>query len=160
MLLIDLGVPGDVAPEVDRIEDAFLYSLEDLERISAGGRARRDEAVAAATVIVESELKRLTEESAARQAAPAIAALRRHFEEARAEVLARASGLDAEAATRLLLNRLLHEPFVALKALSSEAAHTPEERRRIERTLLKLFGIERRYGGTAAREDDGSDAQS
>ena len=70
---------------------------------------------------------------------------------------------DADAATRLLINRLLHEPSTALKALAAEAAHGPEERRRIERTLLKLFGIERRYGGPArddAREDDGSDAQS
>lgn len=163
MLLIDLGIPGDVAREVDSLEDAFLYTLDDLERISAGGRAGREQAASAAHAILAEELGRHLRDSAARQAAPAVVALRRHFEQARAEVLARSAGLDADAATRLLINRLLHEPSIALKALAAEAAHGPEERRRIERTLLKLFGIERRYGGPArenAREDDGSDAQS
>ncbi|HEX6101958.1 MAG TPA: glutamyl-tRNA reductase, partial [Alphaproteobacteria bacterium] len=155
--------PVDIAPEVDALEDAFLYTLDDLERISAGGRAGREQAASAAHAIVAEELARHLRDSAGRQAAPAVVALRRHFEQARAEVLARGAGLDADAATRLLINRLLHEPSTALKALAAEAAHGPEERRRIERTLLKLFGIERRYGGPArddAREDDGSDAQS
>jgi glutamyl-tRNA reductase len=165
MLLIDLGVPGDIAPEANGIEDAFLYTLDDLERISAGGRAGREQAAAAARAILDEELERFAREGAARAAAPALVALRRHFERARAEVLAHAGGLDADAATRLLINRLLHEPSTALKALAAEAAaHGPEERRRIERTLLKLFGIERRYGGDAAGgnagEDTGSDAQS
>jgi glutamyl-tRNA reductase len=165
MLLIDLGVPGDIAPEVDGLEDVFLYALDDLERISAGGRAGRAQAAAAARAILEEELQRLTREGAARDAAPALVALRRHFEQARAEILASAAGLDADAATRLLINRLLHEPSTALKALAADAAaHGPQERRRIERTLLKLFGIERRYGAAGphedAGEDKGSDAQS
>jgi glutamyl-tRNA reductase len=164
MLLIDLGIPGDIAGDVDALEDAFLYTLDDLERISAGGRAGREQAASAARAILEEELGAHLREGARREAAPAVVALRRHFEQARAEVLARGAGLDAEAVTRLLINRLLHEPSTALKALAVEAAHGPEERRRIERTLLKLFGIERRYGGPAARddarEDKGSDAQS
>ncbi|HXV23329.1 MAG TPA: glutamyl-tRNA reductase [Alphaproteobacteria bacterium] len=160
MLLIDLGIPGDIEPEVDKLEDVFLYTLEDLERISAGGRARREASVAAATAIVEEELERQRRASAARAALPAMLALRRHFEQVRAEVLARAGGLDANLATRLLINRLLHEPSTALKALSAEPAHSREERRRIERTLLKLFGIERRYGASSAPEDGGPDAQS
>lgn len=164
MLLIDLGVPGDVAREAEALSDAFLYRLEDLERISVGGLASRERAAAGAAAILEEEIARHRREGAARQAVPAVVALRRHFELARAEVLARGAGLDAEAATRLLINRLLHEPSIALKALSAEPAHGPGERRRIERTLLKLFGIERRYGGPSAREesseDEGTDAQS
>jgi glutamyl-tRNA reductase len=160
MLLIDLGVPGDIALEVDVLEDAFLYTLDDLERISAGGREGREKAAAAARAILDQELARHSRAEASRRAAPAVVALRRHFEQARAEVLARSAALDVDTATRLLINRLLHEPSTALKALSTEAAHSPEERRRIERTLLKLFGIERRYGGSAPPEDDGSDAQS
>jgi glutamyl-tRNA reductase len=160
MLLIDLGVPGDIALEVDVLEDAFLYTLDDLERISAGGREGREKAAAAARAILDQELARHSRAEASRRAAPAVVALRRHFEQARAEVLARGAALDVDTATRLLINRLLHEPSTALKALSTEAAHSPEERRRIERTLLKLFGIERRYGGSAPPEDDGSDAQS
>jgi glutamyl-tRNA reductase len=113
--------------------------------------------VAAARGILDQELLIWRQARASRAAVPALLALRRHFERARAEVLARGPGQDAEAATRLLINRLLHEPTTALKALTSEPAHTAGERRHIERTLLKLFGIERRYG-TARGDDD--DAQS
>jgi glutamyl-tRNA reductase len=158
MLLIDLGIPGDIAPEIGDLEDAFVYALEDLERIAEGGRARRDRAIAAASAILEEELDRWGRERASRAAVPALVALRRHFERARAQVLAHGSGMNAEAATRLLINRLLHEPTTALKALTSEPAHTAEERRRIERTLLKLFGVEKRYGTPGG--DDGTDAQS
>ena len=34
MFLVDVGVPADIAPDVHRLEGAFLYSLADLERIA------------------------------------------------------------------------------------------------------------------------------
>ena len=161
MLLIDLGVPNDVDPGVQGLDDAFLYTLDDLERIASGGQARREQALAQANAILEEEVARHGRAAQAREAIPAILALRRHFEAARAEVLARSHGLGPEAATRLLINRLLHEPSTALRELAREPAHPAEDRRRIERTLLKLFGIERRYGERGpgpAVKNDGTDA--
>ena len=72
---------------------------------------------------------------AERAAVPAVAALRKHFEAARDEVLAQ-GGLDAEAATRLLIKRLLHGPSEALRAV---AAADAEAGRRLERTIESLF---------------------
>ena len=50
----------------------------------------------------------------------AIVALRRHFEEIRQQVLAETGTADADAVTRLLVNRLLHTPSAALRALAAE----------------------------------------
>ncbi len=59
---------------------------------------------------------------------PAVVALRRHVERLRAAALAEAGG-DAEAATRLLMNRLLHDPSEVLRDLAAEAR---------VRTILKI----------------------
>jgi glutamyl-tRNA reductase len=45
---------------------------------------------------------------------------------------------DAATATRLLVNRLLHEPSQALRALAS----TPAEREAAEQLLARLFRLE------------------
>ncbi len=34
MFLIDIAVPRNVAPEVNRIEHAFVYDLDDLQRLA------------------------------------------------------------------------------------------------------------------------------
>ena len=41
VLLIDAGVPGDIDPGVDNLEGAFLFSLDDLERVAMEGRSTR-----------------------------------------------------------------------------------------------------------------------
>ena len=48
---------------------------------------------------------------------PAVTVLRAHFEAMREGVLRDEPGLDADAATRLLINRLLHAPSEALRGL-------------------------------------------
>jgi glutamyl-tRNA reductase len=59
--------------------------------------------------------------------------------------------LDADAATRLLVNRLLHGPTQALR----EAAGDAETRAELERSLQRLYGIDPRNAGGGASGDDG-----
>ena len=66
--------------------------------------------------------------------------LRRHFEAARAEVLAGHPGRDAEAATRLLLNRLLHAPSQALRELAGSEADGSQA---LERLATRLFALDK-----------------
>ena len=37
MFLIDIGVPGDIDQTIEFLEDAYLYSLDDLERVTRTG---------------------------------------------------------------------------------------------------------------------------
>lgn len=140
MLLLDVGVPADIDPAVDPLDGAFRYDLDDLERVAMSGRASRETAAADAWTILEAELAAFMRERAGRGAAPAITALRRHFEAQRARVLIEAGG-DAVRATELLINRLLHEPSEALRRLAAEAAADPAARRATERFVFELFGM-------------------
>ena len=140
MLLLDLGVPADIDPAVEPLDGAFRYDLDDLEHVAMSGRASRENAAAEAWTILEAELQAYRRERAGRSAAPAITALRRHFETQRAKVLIEAGG-DAVRATELLINRLLHEPSEALRRFAADAAADPGKRREAERLLEELFGL-------------------
>lgn len=139
ILFIDAGLPGDVEPAVDRIDNAFLYDLEDLERVAEQGRAGREAAARAAWAILAEEVGGFLRTRAERSAVPAIAALHRRFEAERARALAEAGG-DAERATRLLVGRLLHEPTLALRDLA--AADKTDDFKMAEALIRRLFGLD------------------
>lgn len=144
IFFIDAAVPKDIAPSVEKLDGAFVYSLDDLERAAAAGRRRREGASMEAWRILGAELDAFRKADLAREAAPVVADLRAHAERIRQEVLAEKPG-DAEAATRLLLARLLHEPSEALR---HAAAEDPGDRTLIERLLRRLFRLE--SGGPGA----------
>lgn len=137
--LVDLGVPSDIEPAVNRIDDAYLYDLADLERMALVGQANRSVATDEAWRIVDEELAVFLRGRAERAAVPTLVALRRHFEALREQVLAQHSG-DAAEATRLLVNRLLHDPSEALRALAAEAGDE-ESRTLAEKLLRRLFRL-------------------
>ena len=139
IFFIDLGVPADVEPAVERIDGAFRYDLDDLERMATSGRATREAEAAAAWAIVEDEIAAFLRARAERTAVPAITTLRHRFEAARARALADAGG-DSARATELLVNRLLHAPSEALRRLAASAS--PAERARAERLLAELFRLD------------------
>ncbi len=148
VLLLDGGVPGDVDPAVDRLDGAFRYTPDDLERVAREGRANREAAADKAWEIVDAEVAAWRRSRAERGAAPAVAALRRQFEAARDEILAAGPQLSAEEATRRLVNRLLHGPSTALREL---AAAGSDDAATAARTVERLFGLEH---GVDADEDE------
>jgi len=151
MFLVDVGVPGDVDPAINRIDAAFLYELADLERIVSDGRARRETEAEAGRAIVAAEVAAYHTGRAGRAAVPAVKLLREHAEQVRAEVLAEA-GDDAEKATRLMLSRLLHDPSVMLR---HAASRTPGELETLDRAIRKLFQLDDDpTGAPAAKRDD------
>ncbi len=149
VLFLDTAVPGDVDPAVERLDGAFLYDLGDLEGVAQQGKATREGTAVAAWRVVGQEIEAFLRQRAERGAAPAVSALRRHFEAVRKQVLAQGT-LDAEDATRLLVNRLLHDPSEALR---EAAAGGGEEGAKLERTVERLF----RLGGRLRDDDDGKE---
>lgn len=144
VLLVDVAVPGDVDPAVDRLEDAYLYTFDDLERVAEDGRQSRESAAAEACRLVEAAVAGYIRDRVERGAVPLLTLLRDRFEAARLAALAEAGG-DADKATRLLVNRLLHGPTLALRrltadeALRSEPAADALDRARLEALLRRLF---------------------
>lgn len=138
IFVVDAAVPGDVEPAVEEMEPAFVYGLGDLERVAHQGRTTREKEALAAWRIVDEELDAFLRQRGERAAVPAVTALRQRFEALRAEVLADPR-LDAEAATRLLLKRLLHDPSEALR---EAAAHGGAERAELEQSIRRLFRLD------------------
>lgn len=136
VFLIDCAIPGDIDPAVNRLDGAFLYDLADLERTAMKGRNNREQAAVAAHAIIEQEVAAFGDAHASRQAVPALVTLRSWFENQRQAVLA--EPVSAEEATRLLINRLLHDPTEVLK----QAAITGEDWDEMERLLKKLYRLE------------------
>jgi glutamyl-tRNA reductase len=138
MFIVDAGVPGDVDPAVEELEDAFVYGLSDLEQVALKGRAGREMEAALARDIIAGEAAAFLHNRAERLAVPALTRLHARFElERRQAVLD--SGGDADKASRLLIGRLLHRPSEAMRRIAAgdEAAWA-----RLEFALEKLFELQ------------------
>lgn len=139
MVIVDTALPGDVDPFSERLDGIFLYTLDDLERVARDGRKARQEAVNQARRIVDEEVAAFARERAERAAVPALARLRTHFEQERRRALADAGG-DADKATRLLINRLLHDPMLRLREIAGRHGESNNaELARISELLERLF---------------------
>lgn len=145
-VVVDLGVPRNVEPDVSRLEGVLLLDIEDLTAAVAEAVSGRQEEVISAAGIVEDELERYRAVTRARDAAPMVSALRGQVERARRAELDRQrskrTGLSEEQweqvdeVTRAMAAKLLHQPTVAIK----DAAGTPRGERLVEalRTLFDL----------------------
>jgi glutamyl-tRNA reductase len=131
VLLIDVAVPADVEPAVDRLADVFRYELDDLERAAMQGRSTRAAAANAAWSLIDEAVAGYLGRRADSLALPS-PALRRRFEALRAEVLAERPA-DAAAATGLMVDRLLRRATAGLEAMATD------ERAAAERLLAQLF---------------------
>ncbi|HYB57218.1 MAG TPA: glutamyl-tRNA reductase [Alphaproteobacteria bacterium] len=149
--LIDLGVPSDIEPAVNRIDDAYLYDLGDLEGAALAGQASRVAAAAEAWHILDEALALFARARAERGAVPTLVALRRHFEQVREQVLAEIGEGNAAEATRLLVNRMLHEPSEALRAIAAEEGSSAS-RALAERLIRRLFRLARDEGDASDEE--------
>jgi glutamyl-tRNA reductase len=140
LVLLDLAVPRDVEPEVASLSGAILYDIDDLDRTSKERLEGRRRELARAEAIVADELTRFRTWRNGLAVAPTVEALYTRAEELRRAELARACrGLapDQRAAldsfSRSLVNKLLHEPALRLRADGSL---------RHAEALRQLFGLE------------------
>ena len=129
LVLLDLGVPRDVDPEVHGLPGVVLADLDALRALlETGDDADLRELERARRLIVEETRAFMVAQREARLA-PTIRALRTRAEAVRQLELAaaagRLAGLDerqraaVEALTRGLVNKLLHDPIVRGKALAA-----------------------------------------
>jgi glutamyl-tRNA reductase len=124
MFLLDLAVPRDIAPDVAKLEDVYLYTVDDLEQAIEGNRASRREAAQQADAIIELQCEHYLAWWRAQGRQDALRQLRADGEAARDRALAKAglelaAGEDPAAVMQRmahqLTNRLLHAPSNALR---------------------------------------------
>jgi glutamyl-tRNA reductase len=142
VFVIDLAVPRDADPAIEALDSLFLYDSDDLEGVARAGLAERETVAAEAWRIVDQGLAAFAKARARRTRTPAINALRRRFEALRQEVLAENRGADAEEVTRLLINRLLHDPSEALGDGAAFDEYHGADAEHLVRRLFRLDGDE------------------
>jgi glutamyl-tRNA reductase len=134
ILFLDLAVPEEIPRDIEKLDGAYRYAIDDLESLALKGRAEREASLAEAWRIVDTELDAFARQGISRAADPAIVALRRRFESERQRALAETT--DAARATELLIHRLLHAPSEELRALTQG---DPQTREAAERLVARLF---------------------
>lgn len=130
MFFIDIAVPRDVDPAMNKIEGIFVYDVDDLQQVAAAHMEERSRQAVDAETLVETEVERFHQQQRAVNVAPAIVAMQRQAEEIRAGELqrihARLGTLTAEqmaaveALTRGMVNKFLHPHMQAIKKAARE----------------------------------------
>ena len=123
MFIVDFAVPRDVEAGVSSLEDAFVYTIDDLGLIVQQGVEGRRAAAEEAESIVDRQVASFRDWNESRAAVPAIVELRRRADAYRESELARARSRLArgeepaavlEALAKGLANKFLHHPSRAL----------------------------------------------
>jgi glutamyl-tRNA reductase len=142
MFMVDLAVPRDIEPEVARLSDVYLYTIDDLSSLVQTGGEKREAAVAQAEAIIETGVQSFVQWLDRRGSVPLIQALQAQADDWRALEIARARKLLAggedvdavlEALSRGLTQKMLHGTFAELKAVEGD------ERARLTQTVMRLF---------------------
>jgi glutamyl-tRNA reductase len=132
--MVDLAVPRDIDPAVAELEDIYLFSIDDLQQLIDENRQQREVAAGGARLLIGEEVARFLTELRAKEAGPAIRALRQQADAIRAHTLEQAHHLLANGKSadevlaylaNTLTNRLLHAPIQALRQ-ASEATESAE----------------------------------
>ncbi|OGO22603.1 MAG: glutamyl-tRNA reductase [Chloroflexi bacterium RBG_16_51_9] len=125
LVIIDIAVPRNVEPEVGKIDNVFLYDIDDLTRVSEQNRQMRENEVEKAEQIVAAEVARCTFGWSASGTKPVITALMQKAEDIRTQQLKRTLKklpplseeelFNLDAMTKSIVTKILQEPIEYLK---------------------------------------------
>jgi glutamyl-tRNA reductase len=146
LFLLDLAVPRNVASDVQDLEGAYVFNIDDLQAVAQKGREKRQEEAAVAEALVSIEAERCYKSLDALNAGPFISAMTQRADEIvaieRQRTHAVLEGMEpderkaVEAMNRAMTKRLLHDPIRLAKKLAEEGRSEDLE------LLAEAFGLE------------------
>jgi glutamyl-tRNA reductase len=148
LMLIDIAVPLNVAANVSELSQVQAFNVDDLKAVVAQNYESRRRMAQEAEVLLESECDAFDSWWRSLETVPTINSLRSKIEGIREQELEKAlSRLGSEfgekhqeiieALTRGIVNKILHDPMVQLRAQQDI-----EARRQAMQTLRTLFNLE------------------
>jgi glutamyl-tRNA reductase len=148
LFLIDIAVPRDLDPELNDLDNVYLYDIDDLKNVVDVNKAEREKEALRAEGIVAEEVVKFGQWLEGMEIAPTITAIRQKANGIReAEVAKTLSTLKSlseserrsvEMLANALVNKLLHEPMIFLK--NSAPHDNPALKLAIVR---QLFGLDK-----------------
>lgn len=125
MFFIDIAVPRDIEPEVNNLENVYLYDIDDLQTVVSANMKERQKEAEYALQIVRDEASKFENWIESLSAVPTIVELRNRAEDIRRAEMQKALGKlshlseedksSIEYLTSSIINKILHKPTVNLK---------------------------------------------
>jgi glutamyl-tRNA reductase len=143
---VDIAVPRDLEAGIGELDDVYLYTIDDLDKIIVAGQSNREAAAVDANRILQDETQRYLSIERSKEVAPLITALRDHGDALRHEVLEQArrrlaKGTDQdevlEFVTSSLLKKILHLPSVRLRQAGEQSDQAFID------AIAELFGLDK-----------------
>jgi glutamyl-tRNA reductase len=150
MFFIDIGDRRNFDPQINEIDNVYLYNIDDLKQVAEENLQERSNEAEKAESIIHQEVLTFTRWVSSLNQVPTISALRQRFEDIRRKELEKSlSGSlknltdeqrqALEDMTAAMINKLLHAPITQLKKNSHG---DDEESTLYVAALKKLFGLE------------------
>ena len=163
MFFIDIAVPRDVDPEMNKLDGIFVYDIDDLQDAVTSHVEGRKQEAERAEKIVAVEVERFETRLKTLHVVPTIVSLQDHFETIRQAEVDRIRGRlgpltpeqenAVEALSRGIVNKILHTPITQLKT----AAAGPEVTTLLD-AFRRLFNLQ--IKSAVVVEDEASERPS
>ncbi len=146
LFFIDIAVPRDIDPGINRIDNVYLFDIDELKEVVEENKAERQKEAIRAERIVESEVIKFKSWMKSLDIIPVIKKLQEKAETLRQRELRRTlknlRDLDEkerqaiEKLSRSLVNKILHDPIIFLKKGSPES-----DRDEALAAVCRIFGL-------------------
>ncbi|MGO9613450.1 MAG: glutamyl-tRNA reductase [Dissulfurispiraceae bacterium] len=144
VFIIDISVPRNIDPEINKLDNVYLYDIDDLQEIVDTNILGRKQEAEKAERVIEEEVATFLQWMSSLDSVPTIVALREKAEEIKREEFQKFKDkfpdMDeeklkaAEYLASAIINKLIHPPTVALRTDS-------EDKDELIAMIKKLYGI-------------------
>ena len=146
VFFIDIAVPRDIDPDINDLQGAFCYDIDDLQSIVSKNKKGRVKESMKAEEIIESELVKLEHWFKTLSVVPTIRSLRKAFHSAAEEEMEKAfrrlknlpeyERKEIELLVHRLVHKILHDPSMNLKKIANA-----EDSNLYLESISKIFGL-------------------
>jgi glutamyl-tRNA reductase len=160
MFFIDIAVPRDVDPEMNKLDGIFVYDIDDLQQAVASHVADRRKEAEKADDIINDEVERFQARIQTLDIVPTIVSLQDHLETIRQAEIDRVRGrlgtispeqeLAIEALTRGIVNKIMHTPISTLKTAARESEATT-----VVELVRRLFNLQEKKAAKSGSDSGG-----
>lgn len=160
MFFIDIAVPRDVDPGMNKVDGIFVYDIDDLQQAVSAHVADRRKEAERAEEIISSEVERFQSRLQTLDVVPTIVSLQDHLETIRQAEIDRVRGrlgplspeqeLAVEALTRGIVNKIMHTPISTLKTAARESEATT-----VVDLVRRLFNLQEKKAARSGGEPGG-----
>lgn len=147
MFFIDISVPRNIDPDINNIENAYLYDIDDLEKVVWGNIKKREQDAKLAEQLIEEEVNTFSRWLEELKIVPVIVSLKNKImqlgEEELNEAISKLKDISEEQKqiirnlSEATINKILHLPITTLKKMQ----HNGESYIYMD-ALRKLFELE------------------